>query len=422
VIANGLSQVTRQPASYSLKLQFDLAAPSRQNKTWRNINHMMQFKGPDGQEDMPYLLTPGPVTTSRNVKFAMLADWGARDAEFASLVQTNVTALKRLAGCDSSYECVILQGSATSGIEAALGTLSPSKRKKTLVVANGAYGQRAAQIMQRIGRNHVLLSKTELKPLNPEDVAKAVDGDRNISHVWVVHCETTTGLVNPLAEIAAVVKSRGRVLMVDAIASFGALPLDMTAENIDVLVASPNTCLEAVPGFSFVFAKRDLLMAAKGECHSLVLDLFEQWQELEATGLLRFTPPTHALVALRQALRELDDEGGIKGRLQRYRINADAFNTRMRALGFSMLLTSADAGPIVQTVLSPADRKFKFKVFYDKLKAKGFAIYPGKLTHIDSFRVSMIGQINEKLIIQLITAIESVMAEMDVRSFAPARD
>ena len=383
---------------------------------------MTHFKGPDGQEDMPYLLTPGPITTSRGVKFAMLADWGPRDPEFIRLVQGLITSLKNLAGCDSSYECIFMQGSGTAGIEAALGTLSPSKRKKTLVVCNGAYGQRAVRVMERLGRHHVAMNCSELEPLNPAEIAKAIDDDRNITHVWVVHCETTTGLVNPLSDIASVVKTRGRILMVDAMSSFGAIPINMVADNIDVLVTSPNKCLESVPGFSIVFAKRDLLDAAKGESPSLVLDLFEQWQTFEATGQFRFTPPTHALVALAQAMRELHDEGGIEGRGQRYRATADAFNTRMKALGFSMLLSFADAAPIVQTVLSPADPKFNFKVFYEKLRARGFAIYPGKLTRVESFRVGTIGQIDEKLIIQLISAIESVMAEMDVRNFSPAKD
>jgi 2-aminoethylphosphonate-pyruvate transaminase len=383
---------------------------------------MTNFKGPDGQEDMPYLLTPGTITTSRGVKFAMLADWGHRDPEFARLVRNLTTTLKTLAGCDSAYECVIMQGSGSFGIEAALGTLSPTKRKKTLIACNGAYGHRAVHMMERMGRNHVALNKSELKPLKPEDIAKALDEDRNITHVWVVHCETTTGLVNPLSEIASVVKSRGRILMVDAISSFGALPIDVLADNIDVMVSGPSNCLESVPGFSFVFVKRDLLMAAKGESPSVVLDLFEQWQSFEATGQFRFAPPTHALVALAQALRELQDEGGIKGRAQRYHANADAFNTRMKALGFSMLFSTADAGPIVQTVLTPADPKFSFKTFYEKLRAKGFAIYPNKLTRIESFRVGTIGHVDEKLIIQLISAIESVMADMDVRSFSPAKD
>jgi 2-aminoethylphosphonate-pyruvate transaminase len=403
-------------------LLFDVTLLGLQNRCSRIDNEMTHFKGPDGQEDMPYLLTPGPITTSRAVKFAMLADWGSRDPEFIHLVQGLSTSLKTLAGCDSSYECVFMQGSGTAGIEAALGTLSPSKRKKTLIVCNGAYGLRAVQVMERLGRHHESIKSSELSPLNPAEIARALDDDRNITHVWVVHCETTTGLVNPLSEIATVVKTRGRILMVDAMSSFGALPINLVADGIDVLVSSPNKCLESVPGFSFVFAKRELLDAAKGESPSLVLDLFEQWQTFETTGQFRFTPPTHALVALAQALRELHDEGGIEGRGQRYRATADAFNTRMKALGFSMLLSSADAAPIVQTVLSPADPKFDFKVFYEKLKEKGFAIYPGKLTRMESFRVGTIGQVDEKLIIQLISAIESVMAEMDVRNFSPAKD
>ncbi len=405
-----------------MKLLFDVKVPNRQNRSPRIDIPMTHFKGPEGQEDMPYLLTPGPITTSRGVKFAMLADWGSRDSEFVNLVQNLNSALKTLAGCDSNYECVFMQGSGTTGMEAALGTLSPAKRKKTLVASNGVYGQRAVQIMERIGRNHVALNKSELKPLKPEDIAKAMDEDRNITHVWMVHCETSTGVVNPMSEIASVVKSRGRIMMVDAMSSFGALPISMVTDNIDVMVSSPNKCLEAIPGFSFVFAKRDLLMAAQGASPSLVLDLFDQWQKFEATGQFRFTPPTHALVALAQALRELHEEGGVDGRGQRYRAAANAFNTRMKALGFSMLLSSTDSGPIVQTVLSPADPKFNFKTFYSKLRAKGFAIYPSALTRFESFRVGMIGQVDEKLIIQLISAIESVMADMDVRSFAPARD
>jgi 2-aminoethylphosphonate-pyruvate transaminase len=405
-----------------MKLPFDAATPRRQNGLSRTVKPMTHFKGPDGQEDMPYLLTPGPIITSRSVKFAMLADWGSRDPDFVRLVQHLIADLKTLANCDSSYECILMQGSGSFGIEAALGTLTPTKRKKTLIACNGAYGQRAVQMMERLGRSHVALNKSELKPLKPEDIAKALDEDRNITHVWVVHCETTTGLVNPLSDIASAVKSRGRILMVDAMSSFGALPVDMLADNIDVMVSSPNKCLESVPGFSFVFVKRDLLMAAKGESPSMVLDLFEQWQSFEATCQFRFTPPTHALVALAQALRELQEEGGIKRREQRYRANADAFNTRMKALGFSMLLSADDAGPIVQTVLSPADTRFNFKTFYTKLRAKGFAIYPGKLTRFESFRVGTIGRIDEKLIVQLISAIESVMADMDIRSFAPAKD
>jgi 2-aminoethylphosphonate-pyruvate transaminase len=383
---------------------------------------MTRFNGPEEQEDMPYLLTPGPVTTSRDVKFAMLADWSPQDSEFASLVQRNMNTLKTLAGCNADYECILMEGSSSGGIEAALGSFTPAKRKKTLIVANGAQAQHPLQIMQRLGRHHILLDRPVLEPLYPDDIGKALDADRNISHVWVVHCETATGLLNPLADIAAVVKARGRVLMVDAIASFAGAPIDMSQLDIDVMITSPEHCLEAVPGFSIILVKRDVLLAAKGECHSMVLDVFEQWQHYQSTKQFRFTPPTHAIVALTQALRELENEGGVEGRAKRYNGIADGLHTRLKALGFSMVLPPALFSPLVQTVLSPGDNKFNFKTFQDKLRAKGFKISAGALAGIESFRVATQGQINEKLIMQLIDAIEIVMTEMDVRNFAPAKD
>lgn len=380
-----------------------------------------RFKGPDGQEDMPYLLTPGPLTTSRTVKLALLADWGSRDIEFRTLVKEIRDGLKRLAGCDERYECVIMQGSGTFAIEAALGTLCPAKRKKTLVVANGAYGDRAVQILERIGRPVSKIDKGDSQAPTAAEVAAALDEDRNISHVWMIHCETTSGIINPISEIAKEVKSRGRVFMVDAMSSFGALPLDMAADGIDVMVSSSNKCIEGIPGFSYVLVKRELLEASQGECHSVVLDLYEQWKGLEASGQFRFTPPTHALVGFRQAMRELEEEGGIEARYNRYRRNADCLITRLKAMGFKPLLNDNEAGPIIQTILSPDDPKFDFEAFYKGLRQRGFAIYPGKLTKKPSFRIGTIGKLDEKVMEQVVDAIEAVLKDMDVRNFAPAK-
>jgi 2-aminoethylphosphonate-pyruvate transaminase len=383
---------------------------------------MTQFNGPEGQEDMPYLLTPGPVTTARQVKFAMLADWGDRDSEFSSMVLRSMNALKTLAGCNADYDCVLMEGSSKAGIEAALGSFTPSKRKKTLIVANGSQARFAAHIMQRIARHHVVLNQPDFEPLRPDDIGKALDEDRNITHVWVVHCETATGLVNPLADIAQLVKARGRVLMVDAICSFAGAPIDMTSLNIDLLVTSPEHSLESAPGFAIVLVKRDLLLAAKGESHSLVMDVFDQWQHFQSTQQFRFTPPTHAVAALSQALRDLENEGSVEGRSKRYNTVADGLYTRLKAMGFSMVLPLALLSPFVQTVLSPGDSKFNFKIFQDKLRAKGFMISEGALPGLESFRLATQGQVNDTLIMQLITAIESVMADMDVRSFAPVKE
>ncbi len=397
--------------------------PATKTQKWamNKQTSLPHFEGPDGQEDMPYLLTPGPLTTSRTVKLAALADWGSRDVEFRILVKEIRDGLKHLAHCDAGFECVIMQGSGTFAIEAALGSFCPAKRKKTLVVANGAYGDRAAQILERIGRPHIKIDKGDSKSPTASEVAAALDGDKNISHVWIIHCETTSGIVNPIAEIAREVKSRGRVFMVDAMSSFGALPLNMVEDNIDVMVSSSNKCIEGIPGFSYVICKKEHLLQAEGQSHSIVLDLFEQWKGLEASGQFRYTPPTHALVAFRQAMRELDDEGGVAARHARYQRNADVLLTRLRAMGFIPLLNDNEMGPIIQTILSPADANFDFEKFYNGLRERGFAIYPGKLTKRPSFRIGTIGQLSEKVMMQVVVAIEQVMNEMDVRDFAPAK-
>jgi 2-aminoethylphosphonate-pyruvate transaminase len=381
----------------------------------------MSFQGPEGQEDMPYLLTPGPLTTSRSVKLALLADWGSRDIEFRKLVKEIRQELLRIASCDDSYECVIMQGSGTFAIEAALGALTPRREtgNKTLVIANGAYGERAAKILEHVGRPHERISKTDVTQLAPEHFTKRLDEDMAIRAVWLIHCETTSGIVNPLSELAQAVKTRGRLFMVDAMSSFGALDVNMTRDGIDVLVSSSNKCVEGIPGFSYVLVKRELLEQSKGQSHSVVLDLYEQWKGLEANGQFRFTPPTHALVAFHQALRELDEEGGTPARLKRYQRNAEVLLQGMEAIGIKPLLSANESGPIIQTFLTPRDPNFKFEEFYEALRVRGFAIYPGKLTQRDSFRVGTIGHLDEKVMMRAVAAIKDVLREMNVKDMTP---
>lgn len=377
------------------------------------------FRGPDGQEDMPYLLTPGPLTTSRTVKLALLADWGSRDVEFRQVVSDIRQTLLKLAGCDDVYECVIMQGSGTFAIEAALGNLCPTRRKKTLVVANGAYGDRAAAILEKIGRPMVKIDSGDSIAPTAENVKAALDADKLISHVWIIHCETTSGIINPIAEIATVVKTAGKVFMVDAMSSFGALPLDMKAMDVDVMVSSSNKCIEGIPGFSYVLVKRNLLEASVGVSHSVVLDLYEQWKGLQANGQFRFTPPTHALVAFHQALKEHEAAGGILGRQARYQRNATTLVRGMRELGLSTLLNDNEAGPIIQTFLTPRDPNFKFEIFYEALRVRGFAIYPGKLTKRPSFRIGTIGQVDEDVMTAVVATIGEVLKDMRVTDLSP---
>ena len=382
----------------------------------------MQFNGPEGQEDMPYLLTPGPLTTSRGVKLAMLADWGSRDVEFRKVVLDIRRELLRIAGCDDTYECVIMQGSGTFAIEAALGSLAPQRRKKTLVLANGAYGERAAKILEVLARPHERVSKTDTTQIQPQHFTRVLDADASLTHVWLIHCETTSGIVNPLSDLAREIKSRGRLLMVDAMSSFGALEINMARDGIDVLVSSSNKCIEGVPGFSYVLLKRELLVACEGQSHSVVLDLFEQWKSLQANGQFRFTPPTHALVAFHQALQELEQEGGTQMRLRRYQRNASVLINGLSELGLVPLLSGNEAGPIIQTFLTPSDPNFKFEDFYERLRSRGFAIYPGKLTQRDSFRIGTIGQLNEEVMERVVDAIKHVLSEMNVKDMTPRQE
>ena len=377
-----------------------------------------RYNGPPGQEDMPYLLTPGPLTTSRTVKAAMLADWGSRDVEFRKVVADIRKGLLVMAGADDTYECVIMQGSGTFAIEAALGALCPSGEAKTLVVTNGAYGDRAAKILEKIGRPVVKIDKGDSAAPTVEEIAAKLDEDMTITHVWVIHCETTSGIVNPIADIAKMVKAKGRMMMVDAMSSFGALALDMR-DGHDVMVSSSNKCIEGVPGFSYVLVKRSMLKASKGRSHSVVLDLYEQWRGLEANGQFRFTPPTHALAAFHQAMQEHKQEGGVAARGTRYARNAQVLVKGMRDMGFATLLDGNEAGPIIQTFLTPRDPNFDFEQFYESLRSRGFAIYPGKLTKKPSFRIGTIGKLDEKVMASVLAAIRAVLTEMNVTDLSP---
>jgi 2-aminoethylphosphonate-pyruvate transaminase len=379
------------------------------------------FKGPDGQEDMPYLLSPGPVTTSRGVRFAALADWGPHDAEFQSIYVDALKRIKKMAGCGDEFVCVPVQGPGSFAVEAAIGSFCPSKRKKTLVVSNGAAAQRAYNVLQRLERPAVFIEALPHQALDPASVAAALDADRNISTLWLCHAEGTTGIVNPIAEITKIASQRGKAVIVDASLTFGAVPIHMTEEGIDALVCSASQCLEGLPGFSFVIARRGLVEAGKGESHSAALDLYDQLQAVEAGETDVSLPTTHLIVALRQALVELELEGGVDARLQRYTRNANVLRERLRAMGFSLLLSDIDASFIVQTVLAPRDAKFDFAKFQARLRAKGFLVSEGAMVDQDTFRIGTIGQVNDSVMKQLIETMEGVLRDMGVRELAPAK-
>ncbi|WP_374979819.1 2-aminoethylphosphonate--pyruvate transaminase [Pseudomonas solani] len=362
----------------------------------------------------PYLLTPGPLTTSRATKEAMLRDWGSWDADFNRVTAEIRQQLLAMAGVtDDSYACVPLQGSGTFSVEAALATAIP-RAGKALILMNGAYGQRAAKTLDYLGRAHIALDKGDYLPPQPEEVDALLRAHPEVTTVFLVHCETSSGILNPLRELAAVVKTHGKRLIVDAMSSFGAVPLTVDEVPFDVLVSSANKCIEGIPGFGFVIIRRDLLEESAGRAHSLSLDLLEQWRYMERTGQWRFTPPTHSVVAFHAALEQHAAEGGVQGRLARYTRNRDVLVNGMRELGFETLLEDRWLSPIITTFFSPEHPAFEFKRFYDELKARQFVIYPGKLTQAESFRIGCIGQIDEPIVRQLLRAIAESLQAMGV--------
>ncbi len=367
----------------------------------------------------PWLLTPGPLTTAASVKQAMLRDWGSWDEEFRSMTkQLRRELLAMMQDTRNEYECVPIQGSGTFVVEAMLGTLLP-RNSRTLVLVNGAYGQRMAGTLKRIGRDHVVIDKGDYLPPRGADVQAALSADANISHVVVVHCETSSGILNPIEEISEVVYAAGRKLLIDSMSGFGALPLTADSLQFEAIVSSANKCIEGVPGFGFVLVRRSELEQAEGCCHSLSLDIYEQWVQMEKTGQWRYTPPTHVVAAFIEALRLHRQAGGVSARLQRYTNNRDVLVAGMQSLGFETLLSDRWLSPIIVTFFNPADKEFEFERFYALMKAKGFIIYPGKLTVVDSFRIGCIGQLDAGVMQSVVKAAGLCLAEMGVTSAQP---
>ncbi len=367
----------------------------------------------------PWLLTPGPLTTSRRVKEAMLHDLGSRDPAFIDLNRAVRERLLDIAGGSGTHECVPLQGSGTFVVEAMIGSFVPANGK-LLVLVNGAYGHRIASMCDYMGRARVVLENPEDTPIDPEAVDDALDADPEVTHVAIVHCETTSGILNPLERVADVVARHGRALLVDAMSAFGALELDAREVDFDAAVASTNKCLEGVPGMGFCLARREALERTAGNAHSLSLDLHHQWQSMEANGQWRFTPPVHCLLAFRRALEELEVEGGVAGRRARYAENARILVEGMRAMGFETLLPDALQAPIIVTFHMPGDARFDFARFYELMRRAGFVIYPGKLTVADSFRIGCIGRLDASQMRGALDAVARAMSALGVPSGAPA--
>ena len=359
--------------------------------------------------DNPYiLLTPGPLSTSKGVRNALLRDWCTWDADYNEEIVQNIRRrLVALAtGRIEDYTAVLMQGSGSFSVEATLGSVVPANGK-VLIITNGAYGKRIARMADVLKLDCVEYALPETEAPDPGKVAALLRENPDVTHVAAVHCETTTGILNPLAEIARAVKSPGRSFIVDAMSSFGGIPMDVNDLGIDFLISSSNKCIQGVPGFAFVIAKREELQKCAGSARSLCLDLYDQWKEMDKSGKWRYTSPTHIVRAFYQALDELEAEGGVTERYARYRENQKLLAEGMADLGFRALLAPELQSPIITSFLYPrAD--FDFGAFYRRVKMRGFVLYPGKISKADTFRIGNIGEVYPADIRRLLGVIREI--------------
>jgi len=367
----------------------------------------------------PLLLTPGPLTTAKSVKEVMVHDWGSRDSTFLRINKEVLETLPAIINAGGTHVTVPMQGSGTFAVEAMLTTFVPASGKVLLLI-NGSYGHRAKRICDIARRAAVVHETPEDTPPDLAEVERILAADQAITHVFVVHCETTSGILNPVADVGRVVEKHGRRLLIDAMSAFGALPLDAGQIRFDAVAASSNKCIEGVPGLGFVISRESVLAECKGNATTLVLDLQDQWQNFVKTGQYRFTPPIHVIVSFHQALREFQEEGGQPGRGRRYAENCRILIEGMRELGFTPLLPERLQAPIIVTFHMPKERKFVFQTFYDALKDRGYVIYPGKLTVADSFRIGCIGRLNAEHMRGALNAVADVLKKMGISNLKAA--
>jgi 2-aminoethylphosphonate-pyruvate transaminase len=362
----------------------------------------------------PILLTPGPLTTSPATRQAMLRDWGSWDAPFNRMTSDICRDLLAIVSGQKDFVCVPMQGSGTFSVEATLGSLVP-RDAVVLVPSNGAYCTRLLKILERLGVASVELKFRDDEPASVARIEEIFRREPRITHVAQVHLETSAGLLNPLDDIAALCKQHGKSLIVDAMSSFGALPIDVSKGGIDAVISASGKCLEGVPGMGFVIVRRTLLEASEGISRSLALDLHDQHAYMMKTTQWRFTPPTHVVAALRAALDQFIEEGGQPARGARYRRNCAALIEGMAALGFKPFLDAAVQAPVIVTFHAPRDPAYDFKRFYEAVRDAGYVLYPGKLTEVETFRVGCIGAIDANEMFNAVAAIGRALGTLQVR-------
>lgn len=341
------------------------------------------------------LLTPGPLTTTESVKREMLFDHCTWDDDYKSITQKIRTQILNIANADKNkYTTVLMQGSGTFGVESVISSII-GKEDKCLFIVNGAYGERMVDIAKYHSINYVVIEQEYHLLPDLKKIEEAIKSDSDITHIMMVHCETTTGILNDIKSVGNIAKKYSKIFMVDAMSSFGGIDIDVSKLGIDFLISSSNKCIQGVPGFSFIIANKEILIQSKGKARTLSLDLHDQWIGMDKDGKWRFTSPTHVVLAFSKALDELEAEGGVVARNERYSRNNKLLRKRMSEIGINSYLNEEIQSPIITTFVYD-NEEFNFRKMYSYIKERGFAIYPGKLTKLDTFRIGNIGEIYEE--------------------------
>jgi 2-aminoethylphosphonate-pyruvate transaminase len=367
----------------------------------------------------PLLLTPGPVSTSLSTKMVMLKDRASGGAEFQADLKFARDYMVGLVGGQDAYTAIPLPGSATYANEAVIAALVPPGGK-LLIHTNGVYGDRLIEMCTHIGKAYAVLRTPPFTPATTAQFETAIRADPALTHVMVVHCETSTGVLNPLGALADICRRHSKGLLIDAVASFGAIDIDAKRLGFQAVTVSSNKCMQAAPGIGWSVVQKTVLENAKGNCPSLALDLWDQSQHMDRTGAFRFTPPTQVLAAFAQACREHQAEGGTPARLARYRRNWRRLVDGMRQMGFSTVVPDEFASPIVATFHNPDHPAFSFQKLFEGMQRRGFVIFPGRLALADTFRIGCMGEVTEADIAEAMTAVAETMAEMGVTGLGRA--
>jgi len=362
------------------------------------------------------LLNPGPATTSQTVKDAqVVADICPRETEFGDLLQGIRRDLSRVVHGDSTHTTVLFGGSGTAAMEAAMSSL-PAPDGKILIIENGSYGARFRQIAEVYDIDVVPLQLAHGDVPDPARVKELLAANGDVKMVFVVHHETSTGVLNPIQELARVAREHGARIVVDAMSSYAGLPIDVNAMGIDAIIASSNKCIQGMAGLSWVILANDLLAMGNPKRRSYYLDVFAQHATFEKTGQMQFTPPVQTCYALRQAIDEYFAETEA-GRFQRYAGNMAVLRAGLVKIGFRLYKPDMPQSDILLTVYDPTDTAYSFDALHDALYADGFTIYPGKVGDAGTFRLAVLGDLYEDDIRAFLSALENFANAARINEF-----